>query len=161
MPDGATWDTIPSEVIHDCAQLVKANSIEGCKKNSVRIVYTPWSNLNKQGDMAIGQIGFRNHGLLRYVTVEKKNEIVNRLNKTKKEHPSTIIRESQTEYERRKRALEKKAKRANADLASEQKAAAKKQAFDASFSELFSDPKQLMSNRDMDVTAEEYENDFM
>ena len=29
MPDDMTWDAIPEPVLIDCAQLVKANSIEG------------------------------------------------------------------------------------------------------------------------------------
>ena len=29
MPDGVTWDQIPDPLLVDCAQLVKANSIEG------------------------------------------------------------------------------------------------------------------------------------
>ena len=29
MPEGMTWDAIPEPVLIDCAQLVKANSIEG------------------------------------------------------------------------------------------------------------------------------------
>lgn len=29
MPDGMTWDAIPEALLVDCAQLVKANSIEG------------------------------------------------------------------------------------------------------------------------------------
>jgi hypothetical protein len=29
MPTGMTWETIPEAVLTDCAQLVKANSIEG------------------------------------------------------------------------------------------------------------------------------------
>ena len=43
----------------DCAQLTKANSIEGNKKDNVTIVYTPWSNLKKDGSMAVGQVGFK------------------------------------------------------------------------------------------------------
>lgn len=27
--EGETWDTIPEELLQDCAQLTKANSIEG------------------------------------------------------------------------------------------------------------------------------------
>lgn len=40
---------IPPLVLADCAQLVKANSIIGNKKETgaVRVVYTPWSNLYK------------------------------------------------------------------------------------------------------------------
>jgi hypothetical protein len=86
--EGMTWDTMPKEFIEDCSQLTKANSIQGCKESSVKIVYTPWSNLKKTGDMATGQVGFHKQSLVKYVTIEKKNEIVNRLNKTKKEEDS-------------------------------------------------------------------------
>lgn len=30
MTEGMTWDAIPEVLLTDCAQLVKANSIEGC-----------------------------------------------------------------------------------------------------------------------------------
>lgn len=32
----------------------------GCKLASVAVVYTPWANLKKTGDMAVGQISFHN-----------------------------------------------------------------------------------------------------
>ncbi|XP_011901038.1 coiled-coil domain-containing protein 25 isoform X6 [Macaca nemestrina] len=70
----------------DCAHLVKANSIQGCKMNNVNVVYTPWSNLKKTADMDVGQIGFHRQKDVKIVTVEKKvNEILNRLEKTKVE----------------------------------------------------------------------------
>jgi hypothetical protein len=47
------------ELLTDCAQLTKANSIEGNKKDNVTVVYTPWSNLKKDGSMAVGQVGFK------------------------------------------------------------------------------------------------------
>lgn len=53
---GLTFETIPEDVVRDCSQLVKANSIEGCKKASVVVIYTPWSNLKKDGSMATGQV---------------------------------------------------------------------------------------------------------
>lgn len=40
-----TWESIPEALLQDLAQLVKANSIEGNKKNNVVIIYTPWSNI--------------------------------------------------------------------------------------------------------------------
>ncbi|XP_027765861.1 coiled-coil domain-containing protein 25, partial [Empidonax traillii] len=55
---GQTVDDIPKEVLIDCAHLVKANSIQGCKMNNVTVVYTPWTNLKKTADMDVGQIGF-------------------------------------------------------------------------------------------------------
>ena len=70
----------------DCAQLTKANSIDGNKKENITIVYTPWSNLKKTGDMATGQVGFKDNKLVKKVLVEtRENAIVNRLNKTKVE----------------------------------------------------------------------------
>jgi hypothetical protein len=45
------------ELVEDCAQLCKANSIEGNKKNDITVVYTPASNLKKTGDMEVGQVG--------------------------------------------------------------------------------------------------------
>jgi hypothetical protein len=70
----------------DCAQLTKANSIDGNKKDNITIVYTPWSNLKKTGDMATGQVGFKDNKLVKKVLVEtRENPIVNRLNKTRVE----------------------------------------------------------------------------
>lgn len=66
-------------VVMDCAQLTKANSIEGNKKNNVTVIYTPASNLQKDGSMATGAVGFKNEKLVRRVHVpERNNAIVNR-----------------------------------------------------------------------------------
>ncbi|CAI9771718.1 unnamed protein product [Fraxinus pennsylvanica] len=81
---GQTIDDISEGVLEDCAQLVKANSIQGNKVNNVDIVYTPWQNLKKTASMDVGQVGFYNSKMVRTVRVEKRiNEIVNRLNRTK------------------------------------------------------------------------------
>lgn len=61
---GWTLDTIPEPVLTDCAQLVKANSIEGNKKNDVKIVYTPASNLRKEPSFDVGQVAFHNKKLV-------------------------------------------------------------------------------------------------
>ncbi|XP_072575647.1 coiled-coil domain-containing protein 25 isoform X3 [Vulpes vulpes] len=83
---GEKIEDIPKEVLMDCAHLVKANSIQGCKMNNVNVVYTPWANLKKTADMDVGQIGFHRQKDVKIVTVEKKvNEILNRLEKTKME----------------------------------------------------------------------------
>jgi len=57
--ENETWDSISKELLEDCAQLTKANSIEGNKKDNVTVIYTPWSNLKKDGSMAVGQVGFK------------------------------------------------------------------------------------------------------
>ena len=42
---------INEQLLIDCAQLVKANSIEGNKKDNITVIYTPWSNLKKSKGM--------------------------------------------------------------------------------------------------------------
>ncbi|XP_035286225.1 coiled-coil domain-containing protein 25 isoform X2 [Anguilla rostrata] len=94
---GLTIDDIPKEVLIDCAQLVKNNSIQGCKMNNINVVYTPWSNLKKTGDMDVGQIGFHRQKEVKIVAVEKKiNEIVNRLEKTKDERFPDLAAEKES-----------------------------------------------------------------
>ncbi|XP_076634388.1 coiled-coil domain-containing protein 25 isoform X2 [Colletes latitarsis] len=82
---GQTIDDIPSTVLEDAAQLVKANSIDGNKINDVDVVYTMWSNLKKTQGMVVGQVGFHKDKDVRKIHVSKRiNNIVNRLNKTKR-----------------------------------------------------------------------------
>ncbi|KAL0092985.1 hypothetical protein J3Q64DRAFT_1869249 [Phycomyces blakesleeanus] len=91
---GQTWLDIPEAVVEDCAQLVKANSIEGNKKNNVTIIYTPWDNLKKTPGMETGQVTFFNHKKVKRVIVhERINAIVNRLNKTKDERQVDLMEE--------------------------------------------------------------------
>lgn len=86
LPKDQAISDVPDDIVVECAQLTKLNSIAGCKLNNVKIVYCMWSNLRKTGDMATGQIGFHDRSACRYITIEKRvNEIVNRLNKTKLE----------------------------------------------------------------------------
>merc|ERR1712010_355475 len=83
---GQSLDTLSKDVIIDCAQLVKANSITGNKMNDVDVVYTMWNNLKKTADMDVGQIGFHSNKAVKKIRLETRdNAIVNRLNKTKVE----------------------------------------------------------------------------
>ena len=87
-------DRIPDATIEDMCQLVKANSIEGCKKASVRVVYTPWANLHKDSQtMQTGAVGFHDPKLRRYRTVTKNRETVKRLEKSKAERFPDLQRE--------------------------------------------------------------------
>ena len=88
MSPGQTMDDITPEELEDCAQLVKANSIAGNKQNDLYVVYTPWENLLKRGDMDVGQVAFKNEkaeAVRRTKVKTRINDIVNRLNKTKVE----------------------------------------------------------------------------
>uniref|UniRef100_A0A8C4Q3X6 Coiled-coil domain-containing protein 25 n=1 Tax=Eptatretus burgeri TaxID=7764 RepID=A0A8C4Q3X6_EPTBU len=96
LPKDQTMDDIPPEVLTDCTQLVKANSIQGNKMNNVAIVYTPWANLKKTGDMAVGQVSFYNQKEVRTIIVEKRqNDVINRLNKTKQERTADLASEKE------------------------------------------------------------------
>jgi len=33
----------------------------GNKKDNITVIYTPWSNLKKDGSMAVGQVGFKDN----------------------------------------------------------------------------------------------------
>lgn len=49
-------EEVPPSVLCDAGQLVKDNSIVGRKLPQIKVVYTPWSNLKKTGDMDVGQV---------------------------------------------------------------------------------------------------------
>ena len=120
------WDAIPPEILIDCAQLTKANSIEGSpsitansitlkgnKKDNITVIYTPWRNLHKQNGMATGQVGFHRQKEVRKVHVEKRiNETINRLNKTRVERFPDLAKEKvdweKEEKRKEKAALEEK-----------------------------------------------------
>ncbi|KAJ6150778.1 hypothetical protein N7470_007372 [Penicillium chermesinum] len=104
MRDGEKWDSIPQELLDDCAQLTKANSIEGNKKDNVTIIYTPWSNLMKDGSMATGQVSFHNPKMVRKILVrERENAVVNRLNKTRVEKFPDLRAEKEEDGKKRRR----------------------------------------------------------
>ncbi|KAG6446312.1 coiled-coil domain-containing protein 25 [Manduca sexta] len=108
-----TIDDIPNLVLDDACQLVKANSIMGNKMNDIDIVYTMWANLKKTAGMEAGQVAFHKDKDVRKVRVAKRNnEIVNRLNKTKKEAFPDLRQERETrdrlEREDKKKVLREK-----------------------------------------------------
>jgi len=113
---GETIDTTSEGLLEDCAQLVKAHSIQGNKMNNVEVVYTPWSNLKKTPSMDVGQVGFHNPRMVRVLTVEKRvNEIINRLNKTRVERRPDLKAEKEAsnaaeKAERKMQLREKKRK---------------------------------------------------
>ncbi|KKA23429.1 putative coiled-coil protein [Rasamsonia emersonii CBS 393.64] len=106
-----SWENIPKELLEDCAQLTKANSIEGNhgnKKDNITVIYTPWSNLMKDGSMATGQVSFHNPKLTKRIFVPtRQNHIVNRLNKTRVEKFPDLMAEKE-EYLKQKRREERR-----------------------------------------------------
>jgi len=109
LKEGQTIDDIPKQLLEDACQLVKANSIQGCKLAEVKVVYTMWSNLKKLPGMKPGEVSFVNPSIVKRVNVKKEKTIVNRLQKTEK----TIVIDYESERADwdRKEAEKKKAER--------------------------------------------------
>jgi hypothetical protein len=108
---GGTWDAIPEDLLTDLAQLTKANSIEGNKKDNITVIYTPWSNLKKDGSMAVGQVSFKDQRKVKRILVpQRENAIVNRLNKTKVENTQPELSQEKEEHLRQNRKKDQAAR---------------------------------------------------
>ncbi|XP_022175768.1 coiled-coil domain-containing protein 25 [Myzus persicae] len=105
LKEGQTIDDIPKPLLEDACQLVKANSIQGCKLAEVKVVYTMWSNLKKLPGMKPGEVSFLNPSSVIKVNVKKEKTIVNRLQKTEK---SIVIDYESARADRERREIEKK-----------------------------------------------------
>ncbi|XP_025405618.1 coiled-coil domain-containing protein 25 [Sipha flava] len=105
LKEGQTIDNIPKELLEDACQLVKANSIQGCKLAEVKVIYTMWSNLKKLPGMKPGEVSFHNPSIVKKVNVKKEKSIVNRLHKTEK---SIKIDYDSDKADRDRREAEKK-----------------------------------------------------
>ncbi|RFN48715.1 coiled-coil domain-containing protein 25 [Fusarium flagelliforme] len=161
MQEGQTWDALPEELVMDLAQLTKANSIEGNKKDNVTIIYTPWSNLKKDGSMEVGQVGFKDPRKVKRILVpQRENPIVNRLNKTKVEKKPDLKQERDDrlkELRRRDQADFQARKKEEARQAQEWKE--KKWQKDHAYDDIFTEENMVgSSNQDRD---ENWEDDFM
>eukprot|EP00249_Psilotum_nudum_P021571 c28157_g2_i1 orf=409-1056(-) len=160
---GETMDRIPHEIVEDCAQLVKANSIQGNKINNIDVVYTPWANLKKTPSMDVGQVGFHNSKLVRTIRVEKRiNEIVNRLNKTKVERRPDLKAEKE-QYNAAERA-ERKAQLREKKRREEMERAEKERLADVRSYRGLMVSDRMTSNKDIAATGkslQELEDDFM
>ncbi|KAF8369303.1 hypothetical protein HHK36_032687 [Tetracentron sinense] len=175
---GQTIDDISEGLLEDCAQLVKANSIQGKfhaggtslqklykgnKVNNIDVVYTPWYNLKKTPSMDVGQVGFHNPKMVRTVRVEKRiNDIVNRLNKTKVERKPDLKaeRESVNAAERAERKLQLRDKKRREEMERLEK---EKQAEMRSYKGLMVSDK-MTSNKQIasaNKSLQELEEDFM
>ncbi|TVY55821.1 Coiled-coil domain-containing protein [Lachnellula suecica] len=161
MNEGDSWESIPQEVLTDLAQLTKANSIEGNKKDNVTVIYTPWSNLKKDGSMAVGQVSFKDPRKVKKILVpQRENPIVNRLNKTKVEKFPDLAMEKEDKLKalrKRDQAARLDRKKEEAKIAQERKE--KKWQKDHAYDELFTgeDPDEA-NNQDRGSDMDE---DFM
>ncbi|OPB42852.1 hypothetical protein A0O28_0084880 [Trichoderma guizhouense] len=153
MQPGQTWDNLPEELVMDLAQLTKANSIEGNKKDNITVIYTPWSNLKKDGSMDVGQVK-------RVLVPHRENPIVNRLNKTKVEKKPDLKAERDDmlkELRKRDQAAQLIKKKEEQRQAQEWKE--KKWQKDHAYDDLFTD-ENMAASSNQDRSAD-WEDDFM
>jgi len=150
-----TMEDIPQAVLDDCAQLVKANSIQGNNQNNIEVVYTLWSNLKKTANMEVGQVGFHNDKEVRTCLIPKRiNEIVNRLNKTKTE-TKPDLRTLREERDRKEREKKHASLREEKRLAKEMEEKKKQESELRSYSSLM-DPDKMTSNQGADYDSDEF-----
>ncbi|OIW27527.1 DUF814-domain-containing protein [Coniochaeta ligniaria NRRL 30616] len=159
--EGDTWENIPEDLVKDLAQLTKANSIEGNKKDNITVIYTPWSNLKKDGSMAAGQVSFHDNKKVKRILVpERENAIINRLNKTKVEKHPDLRQEKEDhlkELRKRDQAAQLARKKEEARIMKERQE--KKWQKDHAYEEMFSEENMAAaSNQERD---EDWEDDFM
>ena len=94
LPEDVEWDAIPPVVMKFCSQLVKNNSIEGCKKKECWVIYTPFPNLHKDTNtMQTGAVSFHKESLRKRVLVEKDRELVRTCERTKEERVIDLAEE--------------------------------------------------------------------
>mmetsp|Transcript_1219 Transcript_1219/g.2599 ORF Transcript_1219/g.2599 Transcript_1219/m.2599 type:complete len:215 (-) Transcript_1219:382-1026(-) len=161
---GMSMDDIPEDCVTQCCSLVKANSIAGCKKSSVYIVYTRWKNLKKTSDMVDGQVGYHRPENVRRMKIEKNNTIVKQIEKSKQElYPDLAkeqedrLREIQAQKKAHGRAEQKAKKLVQLERAREKE----ERSYDRIMGE-----HNMTSNTELQATedataAEEFEDDFM
>jgi hypothetical protein len=112
---GIPIDNLPTDAVYDMMQIVKHNSISGCKLASTKIVYTAHSNLKKTFQMESGTVTFHDTKLCRYGRCDKDRQRVKELEKTKFERVDVDFFEEMKANERRiieRKKLEREEKRA-------------------------------------------------
>ncbi|BAP71577.1 protein JLP2 [Kluyveromyces marxianus] len=83
-PDEKSLQDVPREVISDCLQLCKSESIQGNKLQQCTIIVTPWHNLRKSGYMKPGEVSFkRMKDVQKMECFARDNAVLNRLKKTR------------------------------------------------------------------------------
>lgn len=158
-----TLDDISEELLLDCASMVKANSIAGCKKNHVYVVYTRWKNLKKTNDMVDGQVGFHRPENVRRYRVEKNGPIVRQIEKSKRELYPDLYQQQQD----RQRGIQREKQQAwkkERELKKEQQRQAKLEKEAKSYDRVLT-TENMTSNTEVEATAdstaaEAYEDDF-
>jgi hypothetical protein len=138
--EGVTWENIPPVVMKYCCQLVKNNSIEGCKRKEVPVIYTPFPNLYKDPNtMQTGAVSFHKESLRKRVMVEKDKTLARAIEKTRVERNDVDFAEELRVHEWEKLQKLKKIRKKEAQEKERLKQERKKLAYERSYDRLFED----------------------
>lgn len=158
MAPGKGIADIPEEVLEDCMQLVKHNSIQGDKLQQVTVVYTPWTNLKKTDSMDVGQVGFHDENLAHKKVVLRKPDVFKVLEKTRVQKVVDLAGQRDAR-DKADRLAEKKAKE-EARIAEKKRKEEKNRAEDMlHYKDVMVDSK--MKSNKSNKTAKQMEEDFM
>lgn len=133
----------------------------GNKKDNITVIYTPWSNLKKDGSMAAGQVTFHNQKLVKKVFVaERENPIVNRLNKTRVEKFPDLRADKEEDMKRQQREERKvRDQKRNQDKMEKREREQMKWQKDHAYDDLFTEQNmEASNNQDRDP---DFLDDFM
>lgn len=147
LPRGETFESVPEEVVEECASLVKHNSIKGCKLSECKIVYTPWENLKKTSDMVVGQIGYHNTKRVKYTTVKKNHDVVKKIEKTRSEDLQPNLFDERQDRDRQVLTADKQLAKEAADNQKEFKLKCERERYDKSYDRLFDGVELEANNR--------------
>jgi hypothetical protein len=161
MPEGITVETIPDAVLQECAQLVKANSIQGSKSPAVNVVYTGFENLKKTGSMDVGQVGFHDpKKVYKLENVRKKSEVLKKVERTKKEeHPD--LRAMREERDGAERVKMKRLQQEQKQRAKEEEVRRKEEEEIRSYTSVMKEENMISNKVHEGVDYREAEDDFM
>jgi hypothetical protein len=159
-------EDVSEDAIMECAQLVKANSIEGCKKADVRVIYTRWRNLKKTHDMEVGAIGFHDKSKIKGLRVERDRDAVKKIEKTKTisfPNLELLQEERAREFREEKKAARRGELQLEKEVAKEREVQKRQQSYAD-----FLIPANMHSAADLgveatvdDSAARDFEDDFM
>ncbi|KAJ5071571.1 duf814-related protein [Anaeramoeba ignava] len=155
------FKNIALDLLKDCVQLVKYNSIKGSKQQKVSIIYTPASNLLKKKGMQAGEVAYKNYNLQKRIkNVQKDSEILRRIKKTETEMSVDVLKK---EKESKAQEIKTEAKLKELKAQKEKEEEEKRKNEEKEKKEKYEKEmeKYKVSNQEMDMTFEEFEDDFM
>ncbi|KNH09509.1 DUF814-domain-containing protein [Perkinsela sp. CCAP 1560/4] len=86
LPADLSWENISEDILQEVGHLVKLNSITGNKLSEVIVIYTPFPNLKKEANAAVGAVTFHDRSKVKKVRIQgRRKDLTNVMMKTRTE----------------------------------------------------------------------------